>query len=240
MINYLLSKDEWNRYSEFVQSLILEYGSHKICDIGGGANPVLPLHFIVKYQLDCTVLDISSEELQKAPSEYKKIKVDIEATEIGYIDRFDFAVTKMLAEHIKNGVLFHKNIYKLLVPGGIAVHYFPTLYAMPFLINKLVPSWFSSFLLNVILPRNRFQFGKFRAYYNWCYGPSPKMLNLFAEIGYEIIEFRGFFGNAYYSRIPVIKTFHAAYSRYLSKHPNPFLTSYAQIILRKPVNATVI
>ncbi|NOH01017.1 MAG: methyltransferase domain-containing protein [Chloroflexi bacterium] len=233
-ITYLLSQNEWNEYSEYIQGLVRAYNVRIICDIGGGANPVLPLEFIEAHLLDCTVLDISSKELEKAPKGYKKLVQDMEAVDFPETGQFDFVVTKMMAEHVRNGRLFHKNVYLLLKPGGIAVHYFPTLYALPYLVNKLIPEWLSSFLLDIFLPRDRYQTGKFPAYYSWTYGPTPPMLKMLREIGYEIVEYRGFFGTTYYSRIPIVREIHRAYTVFLSKHPNPYLTSWAQVILRKP------
>ena len=206
-----------------------EYAARKICDVGGGANPVLPLQFIEENRLDCTVLDISSAELEKAPNGYKKLVQDIEAERYAPAEQFDLVVTKMMAEHIKNGRLFHKNIFCMLKPGGVAVHYFPTLYALPFLVNKIIPEWLSSFLLDVFLPRDRYQLGKFPAYYSWCFGPTPAMLRMLTEIGYEIMLYKGFFGSIYYSRIPILRDLHRIYTQYLVKHPNPYLTSFAQV-----------
>lgn len=238
-ISYSTLTNEWNEYSNFVQTLVKEYGAWRICDVGGGANPILPLQFVEENQLDCTILDISGEELEKAPEGYNKLVQDIESNDCVHTEQFDFVMTKMLAEHLKNGKAFHKNIFAMLKPGGIAIHYFPTLYTLPFVVNKLVPDWLSSYMLNIFLPRDRYQLGKFPAYYSWCYGPTPSMLAMFAKIGYEIIEYRGFFGSTYYSRIPVIRDLHKAYSRYLAQHPNPYLTSFAQVILRKPENGSI-
>ena len=238
-ITYQLSDHIWDDYSTFVQSLVLENPAHNICDVGGGANPVLPLRFIQENNLDCTILDISSNELEKAPQGYKKLVQDIEAKGMVPFDQFDFVVTKMMVEHIRNGRLFHKNIFSMLKPGGIAVHYFPTLYTLPFLINKLIPERLSSFLLDVFLPRDRYQLAKFPAYYSWCYGPTPAMLRMLNEIGYEILLYKGFFGHIYYSRIPVLRDLHKAYTQYLVNHPNPYLTSFAQVILRKPTKPLI-
>jgi hypothetical protein len=235
-IIYLFSGNEWNDYPGFVQDLVQQYGVRKICDVGGGANPVLPLNFVNDNQLDCTVLDISSAELEKAPAGYKKLVQDIETENSVPTEQFELVITKMMAEHLKNGRLFHKNIFSMLKPGGVAVHYFPTLYTLPFLVNKLMPEWLSSLLLDVFLPRDRYQLGKFRAYYSWCYGPTPSMLRMLIEIGYEIVQYRGFFGNIYYSRIPILRNLHKTYSQYLLNHPTPYLTSFAQVILRKPEN----
>ncbi len=235
-ITYRLSQNEWHEYPQFIQGLVQEYSARTICDIGGGANPILPLEFIQAHNLDCTVLDISSEELEKAPKGYKKLVQDIEAVDFPETGQFNLIVTKMMAEHVRNGRLFHKNIYSLLKPGGFAVHYFPTLYALPYLVNKLTPEWLSSLLLDIFLPRDRYQTAKFPAYYSWTYGPTPSMLKMLKGIGYEIIEFKGFFGTTYYSRIPIVRNIHKAYTVFLSKHPNPYLTSWAQVILCKPMN----
>jgi SAM-dependent methyltransferase len=234
IIRYLISDNEWLEYSDFIQNLVQEYRVCKLCDIGGGANPVLPLVFIELNKLDCSILDISGKELEKAPGGYKKIVQDIEANDFIPIGQFDFVITKMMAEHLRNGRVFHKNVYAMLKPGGIAVHYFPTLFSLPFLVNKLTPEWFSSFLLDIFLPRDRYRLGKFRAYYSWCYGPTSSMMAMLTAIGYEIIEYRGFFGSTYYKRIPILRNLHRIYINYLIKHPNPLLTSFAQVILRKP------
>lgn len=235
-IIYLHSEKEWDDYPGFVQNLVQQYHAHRICDVGGGANPVLPLQFIMDNQLDCTVLDISSVELEKAPEGYKKLIRDIEGASYAEPDQFDLVVSKMMAEHVRNGKLFHKNIFAMMKPGGIAVHYFPTLYALPFVVNRLTPEWISSFLLNIFLPRDRFKLGKFPAYYDWCFGPTHSMLCMLTEIGYEILLYKGFFGNIYYTRIPMLRTLHKVYTLYLVKHPVSYLTSFAQVVLRKPGN----
>jgi SAM-dependent methyltransferase len=176
-------------------------------------------------------------ELEKAPKGYKKLVQDIEAESFVPKDEFDLVVTKMMAEHLRNGRLFHKNIFSILRPGGVAIHYFPTLYALPFLLNRLLPERLSSFLVDIFVPRDRYQLGKFPAYYSWCYGPTPSMLGMLTEIGYEIILYKGFFGHTYYTRIPVLRDLYEFYNQYLLKHPIPYLTSFAQIVLHKPENA---
>ena len=238
-IIYLHSGTEWKDYPDFVKDLVRQYSASKICDVGGGANPVLSLQFVNDNQLDCTVLDISSAELEKAPKGYKKLVQDIDAESFVPTHQFDLVVSKMMAEHLRDGRLFHKNVFSILKPGGVAVHYFPTLYALPFVINRLIPEWLSSFLLDVFLPRDRFQLGKFPAFYSWCYGPTPSMLRMLTEIGYEIVQYKGFFGNIYYSRIPILRNLHRAYTQYLAKHPTPYLTSFAQVVLRKPESTLV-
>lgn len=235
-IEYLLSCNEWFEFPGFVQGLQREYGARSICDVGGGANPVLPQQFVSSNHLDYTILDISEAEVDKAPEGYQKLVQDIETEPPVPFCHFDLIVSKMLAEHLKNGRRFHQNVFSMLQPGGIAVHYFPTLYTLPFLVNKLVSENISSLLLDVVLPRDRYRLGKFRAYYSWCYGPTPAMLRMLTGIGYEIVLYKGFFGSSYYSRIPILRNLHRACAQYLAAHPTPYLTSFAQVILRKPQN----
>jgi SAM-dependent methyltransferase len=232
---YKQSNNEWAEYPSFIQNVVERFSPKKVCDVGGGANPVLPREFIADRGIEYTMLDISAEELVKAPNEYKKIVQDIEAECLPWMSEFDLIFTKMLAEHIHDGRRFHKNVFDLLKPGGIAVHYFPTLYALPFIVNKIVPEKLSSDLLNIFAPRERFRSGKFPAYYDWCYGPTPRMLGMLVSIGFEIIEYQGLIGHTYFDRIPLVKEIHESYTKFLAKHPSPYLTSFAQVILQRPV-----
>jgi SAM-dependent methyltransferase len=231
---YKLTENEWLEYPLFIQDLVDKFSPKRVCDIGGGANPVLPLEVVLQQEIEYTILDISEDELEKAPREYQKIALDIESEGLCGVGEFDFLLTKMLAEHVHDGQRFHKNVFNLLKPGGIAVHYYPTLYALPFLINKVIPEKLSSYLLDVFSPRARFRLGKFPAYYSWCYGPTPKMLSMLMNIGFQILEYRGLIGHSYYDRIPLVRKIHKAYSSFLAKNPSPYLTSFAQIILQKP------
>lgn len=213
----------------------MQYKARKICDIGGGANPVLPLQFIINNQLDCTILDISSAELEKAPIGYKKLVQDIETENSVQTNQFDLVVSKMMAEHLKNGKLFHKTFFDIESRwSGYSL--FSHLVCIAFSCKQVNADRISSFLLDIFLPRDRYQMGKFPAHYSWCYGPTPSMLRMLSEIGYEIEQYRGFFGNIYYSRIPILRNVYKVYTRYLVNHPNPYLTSFAQVVLRKPEN----
>ena len=40
-------------------------------------------------------------------------------------------------------------------------------------------------------------------------------------------------------RIPLLRNLHRVYTQYLVKHPTPYLTSFAQVVLRKPEKTLV-
>ncbi len=233
-ISYRPTKDAWEGYGPFLKELIHENHIKKICDVGGGANPVLNEEYIEERGLDYSLLDISEHELDKAPKNYTKILGDIASPNFTSDRKYDLVFSKMLAEHISDAEQFHKNVLNCLEHDGLAVHFFPTLYTLPFLANYIFPEQFASILLNIFAPRNRHQHEKFPAYYHWCRGPITKQIQRFISLGYEVVEYRGFFGHSgYYNKIKVLQKLHNIKTNYLLRHPNPLFTSFAYIVLKK-------
>ncbi len=225
----------WSKFSETVRKLIEENQFKRICEVGGGGNPTIELDYIHEHSLEYTLLDISAEELNKAPDGYIKVVADIASPDLNLAGgKYDLIFSKMLAEHVKDGRTFHRNIYKLLGSNGLAFHFFPTLYSPPFLINYLMPQALSAKLLAVFQPRDMFQHGKFPAYYSFCRGPSQKQIAFYKNAGYVVERFQGYFGHSYYKKIPVVYQLHLLLRRFLIAHPLPFATSFAYIFLRKP------
>lgn len=233
IISYRPSEEARTGYEAFLQRIIETRGIRTVCDIGGGANPALPLAYIRQHNLEYTVLDISESELQKAPPEYHKIAADIASPGFSPgAGKFDLVFSKMLAEHINNAPQFHANIAKMLAPNGVAVHFFPTLYALPFMVNRLIPESLSDRMLNIFAPRDRYQHAKFPAYYQWCRGPTLKQFQRFESVGLGVLEYIGFFGHSgYYRRVPGILQLHRLLTRFLLVCPNPHMTSFAFVVL---------
>lgn len=237
VVTYGLSEEAQKGFFGAIQELSLRPGVRKICEVGGGANPTLPVDFVEENGLDYTVLDISAEELAKTSPGYRKIQADIASPDLHLEGDFDLVFSRWLAEHVEDGRTFHQNVFRLLTNGGIAFHYFPTLYAPPYLVNLILPERATRRILTV-LQRNRdflgFQ-GKFPARYSWCRGPLRKQIALFESLGYQVEKYTGFFGHsAYYDRMPPIRSLHERFARTLLRHPIPWLTSFAYVLLRKP------
>jgi 2-polyprenyl-3-methyl-5-hydroxy-6-metoxy-1,4-benzoquinol methylase len=236
-VSFRPTEDVRKGYRTFVERLATHPRVKKVCDVGGGANPTLSLDFIKRNELDYVVLDVSAEELAKAPDEYTKIHADIASPSFDIAgDNYDLVISRMVAEHVRNGRYFHTNVKRLLVKGGLAFHLFPTLYAPPFVINRLLPEWLSEAMLLLINP-NRTQEGKhakFPAYYSWCRGPTPRQIRKFVEVGYRVEEYIGYYGHhGYYSKVKPLVRVHDWVSSTLIKHPLPLLTSYATVLLSK-------
>ncbi len=233
-LSYGKSLEAWEGFKGKVEHLIRDFDCKSICEIGGGANPLLDSGVVKASGIDYVVLDISADELAKAPADCRKIEADVCAEDFVGEGNVDFAFSKMLAEHVRDGKTFHSNVGKILRPGGIAFHFFPTLYAAPFIANKLLPETLADSILDLVAPRNRYRQGKFKAYYSWCRGPTPPQLRRLQSVGFEILEYKGFFGHEYYyQKIPPVSAMSRALTDVLIKHPNPYLTSFAYVVLRK-------
>jgi SAM-dependent methyltransferase len=210
----------------------------EICDVGGGAQPTLTVNEIATRNLKCTLLDISSTELDKAPDEYKKLRLDICADLPADTPTYDFVFSHMLAEHVEHPASFHRNIFTLLKPGGLAAHMMPTYFDPAFVANALLPASFSASILRKLQPDRDLGHleGKFPAYYRWCRGPSPRHIRRLESTGFHVEQMAGYFGTGYLASIaPLQRVYERVWTRPLIHHPIAALTSYCWVVLRRPV-----
>jgi hypothetical protein len=233
-----ISYHHWYQFpgwkTEDVGAFITRHRLRRILEVGAGCNPSLSPEVIVREDLRYTILDSSAEELAKGPDGYEKWCADIGSPACEIRSGFELVFSRMVAEHVKNARQMHENIFAMLAPGGYALHYFPTLYAFPFVVNRFLSEGISGALLDRFAPRDRFKHDKFKAYYRWCRGPTPASLARFEALGFTVVEYQGYFGHGYYEKLPLLRPLQRAKAAFLEKHPVPALTSYARVLLRKP------
>lgn len=234
--NYYLVKDfiGWSKTEAYIQELIINKKIKSILEIGAGANPTINPKFIKENNLSYTISDVDEGELNKADKIYSKLVVDLSKPDFNASAKFDLVFSRMVGEHITDAKTFHQNVFNILNSGGISFHCFSTLYAFPFVVNKILPDRLSDLILEKIDPRDKHQHGKFKAHYDWSFGPTRKMIRRFENIGYEIIEYVGYFGHNYYKKFPLLNKIEEVKSKILLKFPLPLLTSYSHFILMKP------
>jgi SAM-dependent methyltransferase len=215
---------------------LLDGDARRICDVGGGAKPIVPLAQIEERGLDYVVLDESGEQLEKAPAGYRRVQASIlDRPAVAALVRdggaFDAVISRWTAEHIPDGRGFHESVFELLRPGGTVVHLFPTLYSIPFLVNRaLTPALSSAVLFRACSERE----AKFRPYYSWCRGPSARQLERLSALGYTVESYTGFFGHSFYAPIKPLHLAHRWAVERLLAHPLPSMTSFALVVLQRP------
>lgn len=236
-VGYDVSENAWKRHGEILDRLASEPRVSRALEIGGGANPALSLRSVEEWNLEYAVLDASPEELAKAPDGYEKVWGDITSPSLDLPGGYDLVISRMVAEHVRSGRTFHENVFDLLAAGGTAVHLFSTLYAPPYLANRLLPDTLSERVLGLLQPgrEKEGRHGKFTAYYSWCRGPMSAQIKRLENLGYTVEEYVGFFGHAgYFKRLPLVERAHLRMASLLAKHPVPWLTSFAYVVLSRP------
>lgn len=225
------------RFAAAVARTSMESRVRSICDIGGGANPLLGPEVLERAGIErYVVLDVSAEELAKAPSDYETVTADVTRDDLSGLGSFDFVVSHAVAEHVADPASFHRAVLGLLAPGGRAMHYFPTFYEPVFLANRVLPEAISGIVLHRIQGGRAAagNHGKFPAYYRWCRGPTRRQLARLRRTGYAIDEYVGVFGHGYFAPLPPLREIGARLAAHLQRHPSPSLTAYAWVVLSRP------
>ena len=182
------------------------------------------------------MIDISQEELDKAPAVGQKLCLDVATKKFPLVDQVDLACSQMLAEHVRDGQQLLRNVARLLRPGGLYLQLSPTLYTLPFVVNRVLPEKVSRVLLDTFQPRDPVRRGKFPAYYSLCRGPSEKQIERIERAGLRLVAARGYFGHSYYKRVPVLRELEGLKSEMLARHPMPSLCSFCVYLVERPLN----
>lgn len=240
-IRYELSSRVDADFLETLRQLAAAPNVRRVCEIGGGGYPAFSLDTVRELGLKYTILDISKTELDKAGEGYEKVVADITNLPEDFSAEFDLIFSMYCAEHLRDGAVFHRNVHRLLASNGLAIHLFPTLYSLPFVLNRLVPEWLSRPLLFLLQPHRKPSYGKFPAYYSWCFGPLNKQVERLESVGYRVEQYVSFFGHSgavvngsgYFDRIPLLRSFHEWFAKQLLRHPVPWLSTFAFVVLKR-------
>jgi SAM-dependent methyltransferase len=233
----------WEKASDYLKHLIVQNGFRVVGDIGGGAHPMLDADFVARQRLSYTVFDISQAELDKAPPQYDKVQMDISCGKADFEAKnvrgdFDLLFSHMFLEHIEKSEQAHMNFARMLKPGGLSVHFYPSPNNFPLTLNRIIPENLSTGIVRR-LQNNRdvdgIQ-GKFRAFYKNCGAPSAKLEEKFDSLGFDLVQHVGYVGHHYYRRIPPMAAFEKQLRAMLLKMQVP-MTTYNLLVLRKKVTA---
>jgi SAM-dependent methyltransferase len=218
------------QYKNIVSTLAT---NRSLLEIGAGRRPLLTSTEIKHLNIDFVANDIAEGELDRIPFPVKKAVFDCcDDLPSAFFNSFDVICSKMVQEHVKSGVNFYRNIFRLLKPGGIAFNFHPTLYCAPFLINKIVPDSFSSFILRLSRRATIDTIPKFHATYELCYS-SRRTAMLIKNIGFSEVVIFPFYHHEYFKTFPVLRFFDDAISTLAQARDIRLLSSYAYTVVKK-------
>jgi SAM-dependent methyltransferase len=233
----------WDRAGNFIKDIILKNNFNVIGDVGGGRLPRIELPFLKKHKLSYYLFDISDDELQRADKAYHKIRMDVACSDADFektvVPRsFDLIYSHMLLEHLEDPLQAHRNFFKMLRPGGLSVHMFPSRNNLPLFLNGLIPERMSKLILKILQPHRDTdgQEGKFHAYYKYCGAPCEKLRRTYEAIGFEVVQHTSYAGHEYYKRVPFFTNVERALRKVIIKAKLPIITANL-LVLKKPMTS---
>lgn len=227
----------WQGYRDLVLGLAGQMNSPRVLEIGGGRAPLLTQEEVAALGGTYTVNDIDGRELALAPGWTTRLHGDIADPSVlgggGAAGSFDFAFSRMVFEHVRDPAQAYANIAALLRPGGILVNFIPTLYATPFIVNKVLPERLAARMLRAVFPqRNNDETPKFPAYYRWCTS-TPRTEDRICSVGFSHVTLVPFYGHSYYRKFPVLAALQSRVQEVAAERQWRALSAFAFVVCER-------
>ncbi|TCR65417.1 methyltransferase domain-containing protein [Bosea sp. BK604] len=228
----------WENYEPTILALSRQFGLRRICEIGGGRDPLFTAEQASGHGVELIVNDIDAGELALTPAGLETARFDI-AGDLSEPDAargaYDLMVSRMVFEHVHDVAQAWHNIHELLAPGGVALAFFPTLWAPVFTLNHILPEKASRAIVHALYPARRDGGGdpKFPAFYDWCRGNPALLGPMLQRAGFSDIHVQPFWGHEYFKRMPGIREADHAFNALAAKTHWHFVTTHAYVVVRK-------
>lgn len=228
----------WANYDATILALARQFGLHRVCEIGGGRDPLFTAEQAAGHGIDLIVNDIDPGELALTPAGLKTARFDI-AGDLSEPDvargGYDLMVSRMVFEHVHDVEQAWRNIHALLAPGGVALAFFPTLWAPVFTLNHILPEKASRAIVHALYPARRDGGGdpKFPAFYDCCRGDPALLAPMLNRAGFSDIHVQPFWGHDYCKRMPGIREIDHAFNVLAAKIGWHLVTTHAFVVVRK-------
>jgi SAM-dependent methyltransferase len=227
----------WSNFLPTVKSLIEIRGYSSVMEIGGGRFPSFKQNEAEAMGLRYTSNDISQAELSLAPRWVDTACFDVQTNNpaefAGHEDRYDLIYSQMVMEHVPSYRRAYRNMAALLKPGGLAIAFHPTLYALPYVVNRIVPESVSAPILRLVSPdRTRDCVPKHPAFYSGCV-ISKTVRDTIRDIGFSEVQQVPFYSHHYYDRIPLVRDIHYRFSDMAAALKLTALSSFCYTVASK-------
>lgn len=228
----------WDHYEATILALMHQFGLKRLCEIGGGRDPLFGAEDARGHGLDLIVNDIDAGELALTPKGLRTARFDI-AGDLSEPDvargGYDMMISRMVFEHVHDVERAWSNIHALLAPGGIGLAFVPTLWAPVFALNHILPKKVSHAIVQALFPARRADGDDpvFPAFYDWCRGSRTRLEPMLQRAGFRDVHVQPFWGSGYFARMPGLRGLDAAFNRLAAKADWRFVTTYAYVVVRK-------
>jgi SAM-dependent methyltransferase len=228
----------WDNYEATILALVRQFGLRRVCEIGGGRDPLFSAGQAARHGIDLIVNDIDAGELALTPAGLRTARFDI-AGDLSEPDiargGYDLMVSRMVFEHVADVERAWSNIHALLAPGGVGLAFFPTLWAPVFALNHVLPEAASRAIVHALFPARRDGGGdpKFPALYDHCRGSRARLAPMLNRAGFRDVHVQRFWGHGYFDRMPGLKQMDHAFNALSARIGWDLVTTYAYVVVRK-------
>jgi 2-polyprenyl-6-hydroxyphenyl methylase/3-demethylubiquinone-9 3-methyltransferase len=180
-----------------------------VADVGGGKR--CPFASMRDPEKDIRIagVDVSEAELAANDDVDEKRVADI-TRELPFEDaEADLVVSSSVLEHLADTEAFVAESFRVLKPGGYAIHLFPSKFAPFAIANQILPARVSKRLLRSVFPYSEGILG-FPAHYDRCSASAMRALH--ERHGFEITELHvGYYQSDYFGFLVPAYVLSAAY-----------------------------
>jgi SAM-dependent methyltransferase len=204
----------------------------RVLDVGGGKRPIVPLALKSSHKLCVIGLDVSATELADAPPGFYDQTICCDICSAANLPELDLALSCDVTEHVRQPVAMYSNIYRALLPGGIAINFMPNKFAPFALANAALPNAFAKRIVDYFYPETKSGQG-FPTYYRTCF-PSG-MKKLLERIGFQDVQVHPYYRSEYLSFFLPFHFFELMWQLLTSRLGQPNLCETFVVSAKKPL-----
>lgn len=207
----------------------------RVVDVGGGKNPFVSLSRKQALGLHVTGLDISAQELARAPAgAYDAVVCGDIARTVGYGDA-DICICQAVLEHVQDVDSALVSMASFLKPGGVALIFVPSRNAVFARLNLLLPESVKRWVLFTVFPQTRRDQG-FRSYYRNC---TPRGFHAMARAaGLEVVTENLYYVSSYFSFFAPLHVLWRVWILSFRRFAGAQAAETFSMALKKPVEST--
>jgi 2-polyprenyl-6-hydroxyphenyl methylase/3-demethylubiquinone-9 3-methyltransferase len=167
----------------------------RLVDVGGGKQPYLSALAKSSMGMHVTGIDISQEELDRAPVGAYDESLCVDITQYRGESDADMLVCQAVLEHVRDVEKAFAAFASILKPGGLALLWVPSRNAAFARLNMLLPETWKRKILFFVFPHTEHHHG-FAVYYDRC---TPRQFRQLAEkYGFKVESQRLYYSNKYF------------------------------------------
>jgi SAM-dependent methyltransferase len=167
-----------------------------VWDVGSGSQPTIDAATKARLGLHVVGLDISQEELRKAPPDTLDRAIVADIAIYQGDGCADLVICRSTLEHVRDTGAALRAIASILEPGGLALIFVPCRNAPFALVNRMLRQGLKERLLYTVWPQKNDGHAGFPAFYQDC---TPRDLSRLAgQNGLMVRELRTFYNSSYF------------------------------------------